>query len=99
MRGFEIVQHALRKYTHFSDDGGLLGEHVVDEYCGVRQDYARDRTVRDVSLVPERHVLVGSQHVGTHQTRQSTHLFAVDRVPFVGHRGTSTLLSVEWLLG
>ena len=39
------------------DEAGRAAQHEVGEPGGVRADDALDRRVRDVALVPQRHVL------------------------------------------
>ena len=46
-------------------------QHVIERDEAVGQDDTLDRRVRDIALVPERHVLEGGHGVGAHQPCQS----------------------------
>src|SRR5262249_3250133 len=97
VRGFEVFEHAVWEHAHFADDGGHLAEHVVDENRGIGKNYALDRTVRDVTFVPEADIFIGGEHVGTHQPREGADLLAGHGIALVRHRGAAALLAAEWL--
>ena len=64
-----------------------------------RGQHALDRRVRDVALVPERHVLEGGRHGRAHDAGQAAEVLAQDRVALVGHRARALLADRERLFG
>ena len=51
------------------------------------------------SLVPERDVLVGADHIAAEDSRAAAHILAADGVAFVGHRGGAFLSFAKGLFG
>jgi len=74
MRRFEIAQHAFWKHPHLADKLSHFREHVIHQNRGVRQDYAFDAAVRNVTLVPQRNVFVSRHHVSAHEPCQAADL-------------------------
>ena len=66
----EVRSHPLRPHDEPFDEPGEAVEHVVDREEGVRQHDALRRRVRDVALVPERHVLEPDDRRGPHDARE-----------------------------
>ncbi len=91
----QVRLHALRIDHKRVDDVGGLIQQVIQEDGRIRQDDAFHRRMRNVALVPQRYVFIGSLHVGTHYARQSADLFAGNRVAFVRHGRRSLLLFAE----
>ena len=65
----------------------------------VGQDDALGRGVRDVALVPQRHVLEADDGVAAQHARQAADALAGDRVALVRHRGGALLAARERLGG
>ena len=53
----EVAPHVLGVDDQLVDQPGHAGEREIERHRGVRADHALDGGVRDVALVPERHVL------------------------------------------
>ena len=64
----------------------------------VREDHPLGRGVRDVALVPQRHVLERRDRVAADHARQPADALAHDRVPLVRHRARALLPVGERLL-
>src|SRR5580704_13651645 len=73
-------------------------QHVVHQNCGVGQNYALDRAVRDVALVPKSDIFKGSRGIGSYHTRKAAYLLARNRIAFVRHSRAAALLAAEWFL-
>ena len=65
--------------------------HVVEQRGRVRQRDALDRRVRDVALVPQRHVLEARLRVAAQQPGEAGDALARDRVALVRHRAGALL--------
>ena len=87
----EVGPHALLMDHHavHHADGEVLG--VVEQRRCVGQRHPLDRRVRDVALVPERHVLEAGLRVAAQEPRDTGDPLAYDRVPLVRHRGRALL--------
>ena len=68
---------------------------VVHEQGRVRKDHPLDRRMRDVPLVPQRHVLESRLQVGPHDPRQAADRLGGDRVALVRHRRRALLSRLE----
>jgi len=99
LSGVEVAEHAFGENTHFADDGGHFGEHVIDEDGGVWEDDALDRRVGDVAFVPESDIFVGGEHVAANEAGEAANLFTGDGIAFVGHGGAAALVAAERLFG
>ena len=73
-------------------------QHVVGEQRAVGQHDALDRAVRDVALVPQRHVLQARLQVAAQHARQAADGLGADRVALVRHRAGALLPGLEPLL-
>ena len=71
-----------------------VAQHEMEEPRRVRQDHALGRRVRDVALVPQRHVLERHLRVSADHPRQPGHALGHDRVPLVRH-GARALLALR----
>ena len=80
------------------DEAGGAAQHEVGERGRVGRDHALDRRVRDVALVPQRHVLERRHGVAAQQARQARQVLAQDRVLLVRHRRGALLPLAERLL-
>ena len=74
-------------------------EREVERRGGVGSDDALDRGMRDVALVPERHVLQRRRHGGAHQAGEAGEVFGQHRVALVRHGGGALLAGGEEFLG
>jgi hypothetical protein len=68
---------------------------MVERDEAVGQNHALDRRVRDVALVPERHVLERRHGVAPNQPRQPDDLLAADRIALVRHGGRALLAAAN----
>ena len=84
--------------TRPSTSAGGAAQHEVGERGRVGRDHALDRRVRDVALVPQRHVLQRRHGVAAQQARQAGQVLAQDRVLLVRHRRGALLPLAERLL-
>ena len=96
-RRFQVAAHAFRKDTHSSDDVGHAREQIVGQNCGVGENDALDRAVRNVALVPQRDVFKRGAGIGPHHAREAANLLAGHGIALVRHRRTATLLAAEGL--
>ena len=78
---------------------GRLVQQIVGQDGGIRQNHALHRGVRDVALVPQRHIFEGRLHVGPHHARQAADLLAGHRIALVRHGRAALLPAREILLG
>ncbi len=67
---FQILQHSLRVHHELIDHPGQPRQREVERDGGVRPDHALHRGMRDVALVPKRHVLHGRHRVAAHDPGQ-----------------------------
>ena len=65
----------------------------------VGADHALDRGMRDVALVPQRHVLQRRHHIGAHHAREPGDVLRQHRVALVRHGRGALLALGEELLG
>ena len=72
--------------------------HVVERDRRVGQDHALGAGVRDVALVPQRHVLDARLGVAAQHPRQAGDPLGGDRVALVRHRARALLARAEGLL-
>ena len=78
---------------------GEPGEREIERDGGVRPDHPLDRRVRDVALVPERHVLERRHGVAAHQPREPGQVLRQHRVPLMRHGRGALLPLAEIFLG
>ena len=81
---------SIRLHALGIDDLGFeqarsLVQHVVNQDGGIGQDYAFDRRMRDVALMPQRDVLEGCLRVRSDHAGQAADLFPVHRIALVRH--------------
>ena len=74
-------------------------EREVERHGGVGPDHALDRGMRDVALVPERHVLHRRRHIGAHHAGEPGDVLRQHRVALVRHGRGALLALGEELLG
>ena len=86
VRGVEVPQHPLRIDDEAVDDPREAVEHVVEREERVRDHDPLGRRVRDVALVPERHVLEPDERRRAHDAREPRDPLGDLRVPLVRHR-------------
>src|SRR6476646_1787033 len=95
--GLEVAAHPLRPDVEPFDQPGEPLEHVVQREERIRDDHALRRGVRDVALVPERHVLQPDERVRAYDPGEPADSLGDDRVPLVRHRGRTLLTLAERL--
>ena len=78
--------------TRRSNEARGLVEQIVRQDGGIGEDDALHRRVRDIALVPQRHVFEGRLDIGANHPRQAADLLAGDGVALVRH-GRAALLS------
>src|SRR5262249_43225672 len=88
----EISSHPVRPNDQALDERGETVEHVVECEERIRDDDALRRRVRDVSLVPERHVLEPDCSGGADDPRKSADPLGDDRISLVRHRRRAFLV-------
>src|SRR6478735_1651451 len=94
----EIAEHPLGMDDEAFDDPREAVEHVVECEERIGNDYALGRGLRDVALVPERHVLEPDQRIGAHDTGETTDALGHLRVALVRHcRGSLHPLAERFL--
>src|ERR1043166_3921866 len=98
-RAFEIGLHALGIDQQLVDDGGGAHQREVERDGGIGSDIALDRGMRDVALVPERHVFQRRHDIGAHHAGEPGEVLAQDRIALVRHGGGALLAFREILLG
>ena len=77
---------------------GRLAQHVAGEQRRVGQRDPLHRAVRDVALVPQRHVLEPGAEVAAQQAGQPAQALGEDRVALVRHGRAALLAGAEGLL-
>jgi hypothetical protein len=94
----EVLEHAVAVDGHALDEADRAVLQVVDQDRRVRQHDPLDGGVRDVALVPERHILEPRDRVATQDAGETHDLLRLDRVALVGHRRGALLAAAERLL-
>src|ERR1700683_4633979 len=94
----EVDAHPLDIHGHVRHQRHSRVLHVIEQDGRVGQDHPLDRGVGDVALVPQGHVLEGSNSVAAQDARQAGDLLALDRVALVGHRRGALLAGAKGLL-
>jgi hypothetical protein len=84
--GLEVASHPVGVDHEPLHDPGEAVEHVIEREERVRDDHALGRRLRDVALVPERHVLESDHRGRAHHAGEPADALGDLRVPFVGHR-------------
>ena len=97
-RDLQVGGHAVGVHDHPARDAQREVLHVVDQDRGVGQDHALGARVRDVALVPQRHVLQPGLGVAAQHPRQAADALGGDRVALVRHRARALLARLERLL-
>ena len=92
------MQHGVGVDEELVHDARQLVQAVVYVDGCIGQDDALDGGVRDVALVPERHVLECRDGVAAYEACHARDTLAVDRVALVRHRGRTLLPRLEELL-
>ena len=82
----EVAPHPLGTDDQTFDEPGEAVEHVVEREKSVGDDDALGRGMRDVALVPERHVLEADERGRAHDAREPADPLGDDRVLLVRHR-------------
>ena len=62
----QVLRHVGGIDHELVDDHGETREREIERRGRIGGDHALDRGVRDVALVPERHVLQRRRHIGAH---------------------------------
>src|SRR6266516_5423546 len=83
---FEVPQHSLRIDDEAFDDPGKAVERVIERDERVGNDDPLSGRLRDVALVPERHVLQTDERVCAHDACEAADALGDLRIPFVRHR-------------
>ena len=99
MAGVEIAAHPLGVDHQAVDQPREAVQGEVGEDAGVGQHHPLDRAVRDVALVPERHVLQGRDDRGTDHPGEPGQVLRQHRVALVRHGRAALLPDRERLLG
>src|SRR6476646_7775106 len=94
----EISAHPFGPHDQALDQRGKAVEHVVEREKSVGDDHPLRGRVRDVALVPERHVLEAHCRRGADDPREPADALRDDRVALVRHRGRPFLVASERLL-
>ena len=95
----EVLLHVGRIDDELVDDGSKPRQRKIEGDSGIRADHALDGGMRDVALVPERHVLQRRHHIGAHHACKPGDVLRQDRIALVRHRGRALLPFGEELLG
>ena len=66
-------------------------EREIERDCCVGRNEAFDRRMRDVALVPQRHVLQRRDNVTAHDARESRDVLRQNRISLVRHGGRTLL--------
>ena len=98
MGGVEVGQHPVGVHRHPADQPQRERVAVVEQDRRVGQRHPLDRRVRDVALVPQRHVLEAGLGVAPQQASDAGDPLGDDRVALVGHRRRALLARAERLL-
>ena len=99
MRGVEVLAHALGAHDEPLHHPAELREHVVEQNRRVGQHHALGGRVRDVALVPERHVFEADHSVASQDPGKARDALAGDRILLVWHRRRALLALAKRLLG
>ena len=83
--GVEVFAHALSMNLQAFEKTAESVHHVMSEERRVRKNDSLDRTVRDVSLVPQRDVLKSGLKISAQHPRESTDGFGRDGIALVRH--------------
>ncbi|MNC49070.1 hypothetical protein D3C75_982200 [compost metagenome] len=86
-----VAFHILREHSQVLHDVAEAVQHIVQQHGRIRQDNPLHGGMRDVALMPQRHVLVGRHHVAANHARQAGDVLAADRIAFVRHRRRALL--------
>src|SRR5438094_3414265 len=81
----EVPPHPLRMNNEALDDPGKTVEDVIECEERVGNDDSLCGRLRDVALVPERHILQADQGIATHNPGQPADALGHFRVPLVWH--------------
>src|SRR5262249_808008 len=95
----EVFPHALGIDNKRIDDAPQARERKSEGEGRVGRDHGLDRGMRDVALMPERHVLHGRQREAAYEPRKPGQILRQDRIAFVRHGGRALLALREELLG
>src|SRR6478735_61304 len=94
----EIAEHPLGMDDEPFNDPHEAVEHVVEGEERIGDDDALGRGLRDVALMPERHVLEPDQRVGAYDAREAADALGDLRVALVRHcRGSLHSLAERFL--
>ena len=93
----QVVVHAFLVDHQAVDQPGRSAHHEICDARGIRADHPLHRRMRNVALVPERHILQGRARVRAQQARQPAQVLRKNRVLLVGHGGRALLSSTECL--
>ena len=78
---------------------GQPREREVERDGGVGPDHPLDRRMRDVALMPQRHVLQRRHRIGAHHAGKAGQILRQHRVPLMRHGGGALLALAEIFLG
>ena len=95
----EVLLHVAGIDHELVDDAGETREREVQDGRGIGADHTLDRGVRNVALVPERHVLQRRRDIGAHRARKPGEVLRQHRVALVRHGGGALLTFGKELLG
>ena len=97
-RELQVGGHPVGVHDHPARDAQREVLHVVEQDRRVGQDHALGARVRDVALVPQRHVLEPGLRVAAQHAREAADALGRDRVALVRHRARALLARPERLL-
>ena len=87
----EVLPHRLRIDHQLVDHARKPRQRKVERDRRVGGDHALDRGMRDVALMPERHVLERRRHRRAHHPGEPGEVLGQDRIALVRHRGRALL--------
>ena len=94
----EVFPHGLGINDQLVDDAGQADQREVEGDGGIGSDDPLHRGVRDIALVPQRHVLEGGDHRGAHDASQPGEVLRQHGVALVWHCRGALLAGPEALL-
>ena len=85
-RLIEILLHARGINDQLFDHARGARQGEVERHRRIGADEAFDRGVRNIALVPQRHIFQRRPDISAHHARQPDDILAQDRVALMGHR-------------
>ena len=94
----KVALHVLRINQQLVDDAGQAFQCKVEMDGGIGANATFDGGMRDIALVPQRHVLKGRHHRRAHQAGKARQVLGQHRIALVRHGARALLAGREIFL-